>query len=174
MQLRCARRTAGLQMKSQCRGRHDGGMRKSANGVLAASVLPATQKPFAGPTMLTVVVIEEDSAMRTLICEWLLGEGYAVRALPAQGVSAEPSEVMGVDLVIVDVPDFRVAGDHTVRAVRASYPHAALIGLSTRLGRSLQSDSNPARALGLRRLVAKPCARGELLEAVSDAIGAAH
>ncbi len=120
--------------------------------------------------MLTVVVIEEDSAMRTLICEWLLGEGYAVQALPAQGASQGGD----VDLVIVDVPDLRDGGADTVRAVRASYPHAALIGLSTRLGRSLQSDSNPARALGLRRLVAKPCARGELLEAVSDTIGAAH
>jgi|GEM_PF-994843 len=124
--------------------------------------------------MLTVVVIEEDSAMRTLICEWLLGEGYAVQALPAQGASSGALQSAGVDLVIVDVPDLRSAGDRTVRAVRASYPQAALIGLSTRLGRSLHSDSNPARALGLRRLVAKPCARGELLQAVSDTIGTAH
>jgi CheY-like chemotaxis protein len=120
--------------------------------------------------MLTVAVIEEDSAMRTLICEWLLGEGYAVQAPTARGAS----QVADVDLVIVDVPDFRAGGADTVRAARAGYPRAALIGLSTRLGRSLQSDSNPARALGLRRLLAKPCARGELLEAVSDAIGAAH
>lgn len=123
--------------------------------------------------MLTVVVIEEDSAMRTLICEWLLGEGYAVQALPARG-TWDTSQAAAVDLVIVDVPDFHERGADTVRAVRASYPHAALIGLSTRLGRSLRSDSNPARALGLRRLVAKPCARGELLDAVADAIGAAH
>lgn len=120
--------------------------------------------------MPTVVVIEEDSAMRTLICEWLLGEGYAVQALPAQGVSGRAD----ADLVIVDVPDLRGGGADAVRAVQADYPRAALIGLSTRLGRSLQSDSNPARALGLRRLVAKPCARGELLQAVADTIGAAH
>jgi len=121
-------------------------------------------------TMPTVVVIEEDSAMRTLICEWLLGEGYAVRALPAQGASSSAD----ADLVIVDVPDLRGGGADTVRAVRAGYPRAALIGLSTRLGRSLHSDSNPALALGLRRLVAKPCARGELLQAVADTLGAAH
>ena len=123
--------------------------------------------------MLTVVVIEEDSAMRTLICEWLLGEGYAVQALPAQG-TASARGGSDADLVIVDVPDLRGGGADTVRAVRAGYPQAKLIGLSTRLGRSLHSDSNPARALGLRRLVAKPCARGELLQAVADTIGAAH
>ncbi len=120
--------------------------------------------------MQTVVVIEEDSAMRTLICEWLRGEGYAVRGLPVE----EAAPASGADLVIVDVPNLRSRGADTVRAVRARYPRSALIGLSTQLGRSLCSDSNSARALGLQRLVAKPCARGELLDAVADAIGAAH
>jgi CheY-like chemotaxis protein len=120
--------------------------------------------------MQTVVVIEEDSAMRTLICEWLRGEGYVVRGLPVE----EAGLASGADLVIVDVPNLRSRGADTVRAVRARYPQSALIGLSTQLGRSLHSDSNPARALGLQRLVAKPCARGELLDAVADAIGAAH
>jgi CheY-like chemotaxis protein len=164
-------------MKFPRRRRHDGGTRKSANEVLAATGAACNEQSLVGPTMLTVAVIEEDSAMRTLICEWLLGEGYAVQALPAQGslrATWDASQAAGVDLVIVDVPDFHERGADTVRAVRASYPHAALIGLSTRLGRSLRSDSNPARALGLRRLVAKPCARGELLEAVADTIGAAH
>ncbi|SDX87264.1 CheY chemotaxis protein or a CheY-like REC (receiver) domain [Variovorax sp. YR634] len=120
--------------------------------------------------MLTVVVIEEDSAMRTLICEWLRGEGYAVRGLSLQ--SAAPA--LGVDLVIVDVPDFRSRGAQTVHAVRTRYPHSVLIGLSTQLGRSLHGDSHAARALGLRRLVAKPCARGELLDAVATAISVAR
>lgn len=142
-------------------------MCSSANSVMAATCAARTEQREAMPT---VVVIEEDSAMRTLICEWLLGEGYAVQALPAQGASSGAD----ADLVIVDVPDLRGGGADTVRAVRAGYPRAALIGLSTRLGRSLHSDSNPARVLGLRRLVAKPCARGELLQAVADTLGTAH
>jgi CheY-like chemotaxis protein len=170
MQLRCAWGAGALQMKRPRRRRHERGMCGSANSVMAAPRAARTCRE----TMPTVVVIEEDSAMRTLICEWLLGEGYAVRALPAQGIASSPHGGSEADLVIVDVPDLRDGGADTVRAVRAGYPRAALIGLSTRLGRSLHSDSNPARALGLRRLVAKPCARGELLQAVADTIGAAH
>lgn len=107
--------------------------------------------------------------MRTLICEWLLGEGYAVQGLSARDVP-KPAGT-GTDVVIVDVPDFRSRGADTVRAVRSRYPCAVLIGLSTQLGHSLHGGSNTARSLGLRRLVAKPCARGELLEAVAEAIG---
>jgi hypothetical protein len=139
-------------------------MCRSANGVMAATGAARTEQRV-GPTMLTVVVIEEDSAMRTLICEWLLGEGYAVQALPAQGACGPPGTLQAAGGP-GDRRRARLAtsgGADTVRAVRAGYPRAALIGLSTRLGRSLHSDSNPARALGLRRLVAKPCARGELL-----------
>lgn len=104
--------------------------------------------------------------MRMLICEWLRGEGYAVRQLPTPS-GAAPAEV---DVVIVDVPRFRARGAEAVRAVRERYPRAALIGLSTQLGHSLQGGANPARALGLRRLVPKPCGRDELLHAVSDAL----
>jgi CheY-like chemotaxis protein len=120
--------------------------------------------------MLNIVVIEEDSAMRMLICEWLRGEGYRVLGLSANGAA----HVADTDLVIVDVPNFRAQGTGAVQAVRAAYPHSALIGMSTQLGRSLPSDSDPARALGLRRLLAKPCARGELLDAVADAMSPAR
>lgn len=120
--------------------------------------------------MPTIVVIEEDMAMRALICEWLAGEGYRVRGLPA---ARAPREA-GVDLVIVNVLNLRAQGADTVRQVQAMYPGAALIGISTQLGRSLSSDSDPARALGVSRLVAKPCTRDELLGAVTAAIGAAH
>ena len=108
--------------------------------------------------------------MRTLICEWLLDQGYAVQGLSVRSLPAQRARA---DLVIVDVPYFRARGADTVRAVRARYPNAALIGLSTQLGRSLRSDSGAARGLGLSRLVAKPCTREELLDAVADAIGAA-
>ena len=131
----------------------------------ASTGAPIGHRPWTHPVqtaaMPTIAVIEQDSAMRTLICEWLLGEGYAV--LGQGGAEA--------DLVIVDVPDYRRRGPDIVRAVRARHPRSALIGLSTQLGRSLRSDSDPARALGLRRFIAKPCTRDELIGAVHDAIG---
>ena len=117
--------------------------------------------------MSTIVVIEDDLAMRTLICEWLSAAGYRVRGVAAPGAGAD------VELVIVNVTDMRSRGAQTLREVQAKYPRSTLIGMSTQLGRSLPGDSAIARALRVSRLVAKPFARDELLGAVADTIGVA-
>jgi len=114
--------------------------------------------------MGTIVVIDDDVAMRTLICEWLAAEGYRVRGLAApDGGDA--------DLVIVNLLNLRAQGPQAMHEVRASYPRSALIGMSTQLARSLEGDSSLARALGVSRLVAKPFARDELLAAVAATAG---
>jgi CheY-like chemotaxis protein len=120
-------------------------------------------------SMLTVVLIEEDIAMQALIAEWLAQAGYRVEALK----SGATTPVAGVDLVIVDVPNLRAGDALHVRALRASYPGAQIIGLSAQLGRSLPGSSDRARALGVASLLSKPCASRELLDAVADAIGPA-
>ena len=119
--------------------------------------------------MSKIIVIEEDSAMRMLISEWLTGEGHDVRSLPRH--DATPDDT--VELVILDLPHPRAPGTGTaqaVEAVHAAYPHSSVIGISTRLGRSLGGDSDVARALGVNRLLAKPCTREELLGAVAAAL----
>lgn len=119
--------------------------------------------------MLKIMVIEEDGAMRLLISEWLASEGHEVRAL------ARPDAVRDetVDLVVLDLPEPRARDGEAARAVRAmqaAYPHAGVIGMSTRLGHSLGGESQAARALGVDRLLAKPCSRDELLYAVAAAV----
>jgi DNA-binding response OmpR family regulator len=119
--------------------------------------------------MSEIVVIEEDGAMRMLISEWLAGEGHKVRSLTRPGAAPDDT----VDLVILDLPQPRSRDGETTRvviAVHAAYPHAAIIAISTQLGRSLESDSVVARALGVDRLLAKPCSREELLHAVAAAL----
>ncbi|RCW71258.1 response regulator [Pseudorhodoferax soli] len=119
--------------------------------------------------MLTIVVIEQDVAMRTLFCEWLAAEGYRVQGRGARGGAVEP----GVHLAIVDLLNLPMQGAETVRQVRNIYPGAALIGISTQLRRTLGADAAQARALGVGALVGKPCTRQELLAAVVGAIGVA-
>lgn len=119
--------------------------------------------------MATIAVIDDDMAMRTLTCEWLVDAGYVVRGVPLGSSDADDAP----DLVIVSIPNLRAAGADALREVRATYPRSALIGLSTQLARSLGPDSALVRSLGLRRLVAKPFAREELTGAVADAIGPA-
>ena len=116
--------------------------------------------------MSKIIVIEEDSAMRMLISEWLTGEGHEVRSLPRH----DPAPDDKVELVILDLPHPRAPGTGTteaVQAVHAAYPHSSVIGISTRLGRSLGGSSDVAQTLGVNRLLAKPCTREELLGAVA-------
>jgi len=119
--------------------------------------------------MLRIIVIEEDGAMRLLISEWLASEGHEVRSLRRPAAASDET----VDLVILDLPSPRSRQGETervVRAVHAAYPSAAIVGISTRLGRSLGGNSDAARALGVSRLLAKPCSRDELLDAVAAAV----
>ncbi|MDM0014812.1 response regulator [Variovorax sp. J22P168] len=116
--------------------------------------------------MSKILVIEEDAAMRVLISEWLAGEGHHVHSLPRY----EPALCATADLVILDFPHPRsrdLESKRTVQAVHAAYPKASVIGISTRLGRSLGSKSDAARALGVDRLLAKPCTRDELVGSVA-------
>jgi len=122
--------------------------------------------------MSTIVIIEEDTAMCALICEWLRGEGYRVLPRPMVDVGAEAAGP-DADLVIADLPNLRSSGAQAVWEVRRRYPHSQVIGLSTQLHLSLPGDSHLARRFGFRHLLAKPCSRDELIDVVSHAIGVA-
>ena len=119
--------------------------------------------------MLTIEVIEDDSAMRTLISEWLRAEGYRVSAESR----IHDERRTDVDLVVVNLGNLHLDGIEYVRRVRQLYANAALIGVSTQVTRTLAANSEQALRLGLVRLVSKPCRRSELLSAVVDAIGPA-
>ncbi|MFM9925397.1 response regulator [Variovorax sp. H27-G14] len=117
--------------------------------------------------MSKIVVIEEDGAMRVLISEWLVSEGHLVRSLPLIGGGFTTAADATVDLVVLDLPHPRSRSSGSARAVHVAYPHAAIIGISTQVTRSLDNGSEAARSLGVKRLLAKPFTREELLGAVT-------
>jgi DNA-binding NtrC family response regulator len=115
--------------------------------------------------MLKIVVIEEDVAMRALIGEWLAGAGHEVRVV-ATVDACRCADDASVERVVAALANLRSQGAQAIGAIQARFPRAAVIGLSAQIGRSFPQRSETTRALGLVRLLAKPCTREELLEAV--------
>jgi CheY-like chemotaxis protein len=76
--------------------------------------------------------------------------------------------------VIVDVYMPRRDGSNRLREIQSANPQTPLIAISGQFRPGLAGSSTAARALGVRRVIAKPCSRRELIAAVHDVIGSAH
>jgi CheY-like chemotaxis protein len=120
--------------------------------------------------MPSIVIIEEDDLMRGLLTEWLTGAGYGVRERSPPRAPAGA----GVDLVIVNLYMPREAGVDAVRAVQAAHPGTPVIAISAQFRSGLATSWWAARALGARKLIAKPFTREDLLGAVREVIGPAR
>jgi DNA-binding response OmpR family regulator len=117
--------------------------------------------------MSSIVIYEEDDAIRALLEEWLTEAGYSV-----QGVAQHRGQsVSNVDLVIVSVYMPKQAGAQLIREVRATHPGARLIAISSQFRSGLSAAGATAQALGVQRVIAKPLTRSDLLDAVRDMIG---
>lgn len=111
--------------------------------------------------MLTAVVLDDNPAIRELISEWLAAAGHHV-------MDARPTAAAAVHLVLLDLPMLRDSVRTLVGRVRATYPDAALLGLSTQVAQALPASSPTARELGLIGLLPKPCGREELLATIAQ------
>jgi DNA-binding response OmpR family regulator len=118
--------------------------------------------------MVGISIYEENDLMRALLKEWLGEAGYRVCASAAR---AEPQGGIA-DLVIVSVYMPKQAGVKMVREIQAAHPGKPLIAISGQFRSGLSAVGATARALGVQRVIAKPLARADLLEAVRAMIGA--
>jgi DNA-binding response OmpR family regulator len=114
--------------------------------------------------MAGIAIYEPDDLMRELLREWLTAAGYAVR----ESLGSDPS---APDLAIVSVERPKSEGEVLVRGLQHESPGTPIIALSSRARSGLCSNGAAAQALGVKRLLAKPLRRHELLVAVDEAIG---
>jgi CheY-like chemotaxis protein len=129
-----------------------------------------TKRRVPERTTLAIVIIEEDKLMRELLVEWLSADGYSVRAA-APGDAPVPNKA---DLAIVDVYMPRHEGANRLRDVKAAYPETPLIAISGQFRPGLGGSCAAAAWLGVRRVIAKPFTRRDLLAAVYSVIGPAN
>jgi DNA-binding response OmpR family regulator len=116
--------------------------------------------------MSSIVIYERDDLMYALLREWLGAAGYSVKDAPSP-----PGSDLRVDLVILGIPIPQQENEAIMRVVRRLHPHAAVLALSSHARSGLSSDGAAAKALGVKRVMAKPLTRSELLAAVEAIIG---
>ena len=114
-----------------------------------------------------ILVVEPNDLILGLLERWLGEADYTVRvaaSLRLLELGGEPPH-----LIIIDVPTPRSA-EKMISSVRETLSSPILL-LSATFGRATSSSSYAARQLGVRKILAKPFTREELLSAVGESIG---
>ncbi len=135
----------------------------------AAPETVGTDRRAESGTRIEILIYEDDHLTRTLLREWLTEAGYRVRV---SSLCAAPVATP-VDLVIVSLYMPRLAGAHCVGMIRAAHPGTPVMAISGQFRSGPSAAGAIARTLGAQKVIAKPLARGELLDAVRAMIGKA-
>jgi len=103
-----------------------------------ASPLPADAPPLAVETEpATVLLVDEDAAMRKLLAMLLSREGYAVRHAADSGEAAAELSANGIDVVVANLSDGRPPA--AIREWRAAHPELSIIAFSSEMEQKIPS-----------------------------------
>ena len=117
-----------------------------------------------------IMVIDDDSDVRELVCRMLEQDGYA--AIPAEGGRQALAQLSACapDLVITDVVMPEVDGFEVLLKLRLAAPQIGVLVMSGggRIAPDLYLET--ARRLGAQAVLCKPFTRAEMLDAVRQAL----
>ena len=116
---------------------------------------------------MRILVIEDDTEVREMVCKMLNDENYdvfeAVNGKEAlKLLSIEPR----IDLVITDIIMPEKEGIETIRELKRDYPHIKILAISGGGKGSAQNYLNLANCMGADLTMNKPFVKQELLGAV--------
>lgn len=114
----------------------------------------------------TVLVVDDEPAIRALYNEILTDAGFAVIEASEGKAAIRHAEQQIVDLIITDLlmPEFE--GIETIRYLRSHFPQVPIVAIS---GKSVYLE--PARLLGATAVLQKPVGADELVTTVRGLIG---
>lgn len=115
--------------------------------------------------MRTVVIHEPDDLMRGLLHEWLSSAGYKVSYAKAADPNLRPN------LIIASVSTAELGQGALIPRLQCTYPDAPVIVLCSQARSGLSCAAANAWVLGVRRIMAKPLQRSELLAAIETIVG---
>jgi two-component system response regulator AtoC len=114
----------------------------------------------------TVLVVDDDSAMRTLLRDWLERGGFRVIEEPSADRLLVAARMTPLDAVVLDKEMPGQSGFDVLPAFRRQWPEVPVI-LITAFGGGAVAEE--ALRLGARMYLEKPFQLRALLEAVRDA-----
>lgn len=120
--------------------------------------------------MTSILLVDDDDEFRAILREVLMQAGYQVEEA-SDGVQAmkrygsDPA-----DLVITDLVMPEKEGLELIRELRRLYPDAKIIAISGGGEHGSQDYLKMAAAFGAQRVLSKPFARDEILEAVKQVL----
>ena len=119
-----------------------------------------------------VLVVDDASLERALVCGILEQEGFQVVGEAAGGVQAvERFRALKPDIALVDLVLPQMNGVEVARAILTLQPTAVLVAMS---GLSQPSVQAEAQRAGMRGFVAKPIEREELIAELRLALAPAR
>ena len=116
--------------------------------------------------MNSVLVVDDESAIRELLTRWLSAAGYDVRSAPDSAAALVEMARSAADVVMCDVEMPGHDGLWLADQLRERFPHAAMV-LATGV------DSVPAATSfkpGIIEYLVKPLERARVLTAVANAV----
>ena len=114
--------------------------------------------------MATILVIDDEEAIRTLLRRTLEGAGYEVLEASNGRLGLELYRERSADLIITDLVMPEMGGLELMVVLTRSFPNVKVIAISGGLGS--EGGLTVAKQLGARHTFQKPFDMGELLRIV--------
>ncbi|SRR5258708_3337739 len=121
--------------------------------------------------MASVLLIDDDPAMRRLLTEVLTREGHTVRASADGQLGLQQFQQARPDVVVTDLIMPNREGIETIRAMRAIDVSVPIIAISGSAGAKFMDFLKVAKLSGAALTLAKPFKAGELIGAIGKVLG---
>ena len=120
--------------------------------------------------MPSILIIDDDDSVRESLRRTLHKEGYTIMEASEGRRGLKQLERQPVDVILLDMfmPD--KDGLETIMALRRTHPGMKIIAMSGGGFKGRVDVLDVAKKLGVRRTLAKPFTREELIEAVEQVV----
>jgi DNA-binding NtrC family response regulator len=110
-----------------------------------------------------ILIVEDEPAVRHLLCRALADDGYAVTALGSAREALRAVQEVDFEVIIVDMSLPDADGIDVVRQIHSDVPHVQVLAIS---GMMVADLSRAVRSAGAAATMMKPTTGGRVREAI--------